>query len=300
MYGIVKCLPTSRRKSSIGTPPSQSWLSTMRAPRGPGREVQEALTAAPDRGHVAHERRGPEQRPLARPPRGIPDHARRPAHHGDRPAAVALEVEQPEHRHEVADVERVGRRVEARVAARSGARRPAGPRSPGVASWSIPRQRSSSSKPGSPRVRGRAGAHRGAGQVATRRPGRRRRADLADAGPNGGSGVARALCYRAARHADQPRTAAAPSPHGRPAPARAAAAPPRDRRHPAAVPVRDVPPRSASSGSPARSRRTRTSAAPARPQARPSRHSSSPSRPSSTTAPAEVSWPGSATTGARS
>ena len=83
-----------------------------------------------------------------------------PPDEGHRPAAVALQVEQAEDRHEMADVERWAARIEADVAGY-------GPRigqargQSGVAAWNRPRQRSSSRSPpltgaaGSPSVRHR-------------------------------------------------------------------------------------------------------------------------------------------------
>ena len=52
MYGIVKCLPVSRRKSTRPSPPSQSRLLTMTRATGSRREVQEALQLRPNRDDV--------------------------------------------------------------------------------------------------------------------------------------------------------------------------------------------------------------------------------------------------------
>ena len=68
-----------------------------------------------------------EQVALGRGPRRVADHPGPAAHQGDRPATVALEVEQAEDRDQVADVERRPGRVEADVAERRpdrGAARP--------------------------------------------------------------------------------------------------------------------------------------------------------------------------------
>ena len=54
----------------------------------------------------AVERLGVEQVPLGRAARRVADHPGPAADHRDRPAAEALEAEQPEDRDEVADVER--------------------------------------------------------------------------------------------------------------------------------------------------------------------------------------------------
>ena len=70
-----------------------------------GREVEEALELGPDPGGVGGDRVAVEQVPFGRGAGRVADHAGRPADEGDRPAAVTLEVEQTEDRHEVTDVE---------------------------------------------------------------------------------------------------------------------------------------------------------------------------------------------------
>ena len=67
-------------------------------------------------GDVALERLAVEQVPLRRPARRIADHPGPAADERDRPAAEALEPEQPEDRHEVPDVERGAGRIEPDVA----------------------------------------------------------------------------------------------------------------------------------------------------------------------------------------
>ena len=111
MYGIVKCLPTSRRNSS-SRHLAQPVEVVDHDRRVRAVEVEEALELGADRGDVRLERLPVEQVPLGRRPRRVADHPGPAADERDRPAAVALEVEQPEDRHEVADVERGSRRVE--------------------------------------------------------------------------------------------------------------------------------------------------------------------------------------------
>src|SRR6266404_9897856 len=112
MYGIVKCLPTSRRKSSSWISPSQSRLLTI-ADR---REIEEPLELAAHRGHVRGQGFAIEQVALARPARRIADHPRPATDHGNRAAAVPLQLDEPEDRDEVADMEPRPRRIEADIA----------------------------------------------------------------------------------------------------------------------------------------------------------------------------------------
>ncbi len=79
----------------------------MSAAPAPGREVEEPLELAAQGRDVRLERLAVEQVPLGRAAGRIADHAGPAADHGDRPAAEPLEPQQPEDRHEVADVERV-------------------------------------------------------------------------------------------------------------------------------------------------------------------------------------------------
>ncbi len=115
MYGTVKCLPTV----------AQEVEQLERAEPGvvvghqrPGRtvEVEEALELGPDRGGVGDDHLAGQQVALGRGARRVADHPRAAADERHRPAAVALEMEQPEDRHEVADVERRPGRIEADVA----------------------------------------------------------------------------------------------------------------------------------------------------------------------------------------
>ena len=117
MYGIVKCLPTSRRKSSRRTSPSQSRLLTTRAWVGARAEIEEAGELVADGVDVGLDGRPIEKRSLARPTRRVPDQPRRPADHRHRLAARALEPHQAVDGHEMADVERAERRVESVVRA---------------------------------------------------------------------------------------------------------------------------------------------------------------------------------------
>ena len=131
--------------------------------------------------------------------RRVADHARAAADERDRPAAEALELEQPEDRHEMADVERVGGRIEADVGGDRAARASrAG--SPGVvacedARASRARRGGPSSRPASAPPAVTARARR---VVSTQREAAR-------------TVRSRSLCYRAATDADQPRAAPAPS-----------------------------------------------------------------------------------------
>ena len=117
MYGIVKCLPTSRRKSSRRTSPSQSRLLTTRAWVAPGAKSRKRASWSRMAWTLAWTARPIEERPLARAPRRVPDQPGRPADQRDRLAAGALEPHQAVDGHEVADVERAERRVEAVVGA---------------------------------------------------------------------------------------------------------------------------------------------------------------------------------------
>ncbi len=86
----------------------------MTAAFGPG-EVEEALQLGPDRPGVGLERLAIEQVALAGTPGRVADHPGPATHQGHRPAAEALQVEQPEDRDEVADMERIRGRIEADV-----------------------------------------------------------------------------------------------------------------------------------------------------------------------------------------
>ena len=88
-----------------------------------------------------------EQVPLRRAARRVADHPGPAADERDRPPAEALEPEQPEDRHEVADVERSAGRVEADVAGDRAAGRQAGRAARASSRARIPRQSSSASRP---------------------------------------------------------------------------------------------------------------------------------------------------------
>src|SRR5206468_12031224 len=79
-------------------------------------EIEESLELTTDPRDVRLEGLAVQEVPLRGRPGRVPYHPGRPAHQDDRPAAATLEVEEPEHRHEAADVERRPRRVEAVVA----------------------------------------------------------------------------------------------------------------------------------------------------------------------------------------
>ena len=82
---------------------------------GTRREVEEPLQLRADRGHVALDRRRVEQVPLGRAPRWIADHPGPATDERHRPSTEPLEADQPEDRHEVADVQRLPRGVESDV-----------------------------------------------------------------------------------------------------------------------------------------------------------------------------------------
>ena len=262
----------------------------MTAPPAPGREVEEPLELAADRGDVRLERLAVEQVPLRRPPRRVADHPRPAADERDRAAAVALELEQAEDRHEVADVERRRRRVEAVVAGD----RPAG-RQPGrqARRRRVEHARASRARRGGRPARGRpprCGSVTASRRRAVSTHGRR------------AAVRSRPLCYRAATDADQPRAAPAPSTGAPAAPARTAADRP-SRRIVVAIPSSS--PRLRSLVGPASAllavRRLQLLQRRACPTRRPrSTTSTSSSRRSSTTGPARSSSPASATSSASS
>ena len=207
MYGIVKCLPTSRSQSISRISASQSRLLTMHRARrarrsrgtaraGPGSTA--TLTASVSR----------SSRFRSADARRVADHAGPAADERDRPAAVALELEEAHDRDEVADVEPRPGRVEAVVA---------GDRTAGGEAGREARRRVVEHPPPG-RARRAVPSPRRAPSPAEARRRRRRRHRLARRAVTTGQkrGCSRPLCYRAARHADQPRAAAAPSAQPRP------------------------------------------------------------------------------------
>ncbi len=112
MYGIVKCLPTSRRKSSIAMLPEPVVVVHDPSRRRTRAEVKEPLELDPDGGRVGDDLRPTQEVPLGGLPGRIADHPGPAAHDDDRSPAVALDVDETEDRHEVADVERRAARVE--------------------------------------------------------------------------------------------------------------------------------------------------------------------------------------------
>ena len=93
----------------------QSRLSTSRACVGPGVEVEEPAELGLDGGRRWRRAAPVEQVALLGAAAGIADHAGGAAGQGDRAVAGVLEAAQQQERLEVADVEAVGRRVEAAV-----------------------------------------------------------------------------------------------------------------------------------------------------------------------------------------
>ena len=78
-------------------------------------EIEEAPQLRLHAGDVRPERFDREQLAFLALAAGVADHAGGPAHHGDRPMSGLLEPPQDHQRHQVADVQAVGRRVEAGV-----------------------------------------------------------------------------------------------------------------------------------------------------------------------------------------
>ena len=213
------------------------------------------------------------------------------ADHRDRAPAEALQAEQPEDRHQVADVERVGGRVEPDVAGdRAPGRQPG---RPGRASSParMPRQSSSASRPHGPSrpppraspSQGRASSRldqAGGGcpfvhaPYAIVRPQMQTSSRAAPA-PSSGARASAAGTGRIDRRSDRRRRPRRPSPHHRRSSLAAGVVVRRGRLQP----LRRGPPR---------------------PGRRHSTTSSSSSRRSSTTGPARSSWPGSATSSASS
>ena len=109
----VTCLPTSRRKSSTSTPtgPVAVVDEHVRRPSKSTMSASWARIAA----RFAAERVGVEQVALVRASAGVADHAGGTTDQGDRTMAEVLETTQHEQRHQVADVEAVGGRVETAV-----------------------------------------------------------------------------------------------------------------------------------------------------------------------------------------
>ena len=86
--------------------------------RGVGVEVEQFGQLAFDRLLIVTQGLFVEQVALLRFARGVADHARRTAHEGQRTVAAHLEVLEDHHAHQVADMQRVGRGVDAQVSRR--------------------------------------------------------------------------------------------------------------------------------------------------------------------------------------
>ena len=168
MYGIVKCFPTSRRKSRSRTSPSQSRLFTTSACAGPGCEVEVARELVPDGVDVRLDGRPIEERPLAGAARRVADHPGRAADEGDRLAAGPLEAH--EARRSAPGARRGASGRSGRSRCRRGSARSwrGGPRGPPVTSWTRPRQRRSAEEPGEAR---RAHGVTAPGSHASKQPG---------------------------------------------------------------------------------------------------------------------------------
>ncbi len=83
--------------------------------RGTGAEFQKPRGLVAHAMHVLADFVLGEQRALARLPRGIADQAGPAAHQHDRPMAAALQIGEQHQRHEIAELQRGCRRVEAAV-----------------------------------------------------------------------------------------------------------------------------------------------------------------------------------------
>src|SRR6266849_5820854 len=94
MYGIVKCFPTSRSQSMRRTSPSQSRLSTIRAPRVPEKS----------RNRSSCERLAIQEVPFRGAARRVADHPRTAPDESHGASTVPLELEEAEDRDEVARV----------------------------------------------------------------------------------------------------------------------------------------------------------------------------------------------------
>ena len=107
-----KFLPTSRRKSRKLNRLIQSKLLTSRAACGPSksRKLPQLVLLRVD---VGGQRFAREQVALFALAAGIADHAGRAADDDDRPMAGLLKPPQDHHRHQIADVQAIGRRIEA-------------------------------------------------------------------------------------------------------------------------------------------------------------------------------------------
>ena len=205
MYGTVKCLPVSRRKSISDSSPSQSRLLTSTAPPAPARSRGSA-------------RAGPGS------PRRWP--------RASRGRAGCARSSAPTDRRSSRSRRRPGRPAGRRSAA-AGAGRRSGP---GGRRGATSAGRVEADVAGDRAARGQPGRQAGRGRVQDAAPleireeparavgGRRRRADVTASDveasrPSGrrSSVRSRPLCYRAATDADQPRAAPAP-PKGAPGP----------------------------------------------------------------------------------
>ena len=196
MYGIVKCLPVSRRKSISDSSPSQSRLLTISAPRLPAGSRGSAPAGPRSAADVVPRasRRSSRLRSVDRP-EGSPIIPVPPPTSATGRPPMPLEAEQPEDRDEVTDVERMRRRIEPVVAGDRAARRqPVGQ----------PGRRGVEDAPPLELVQQPVRASTGRARHTARRqssatPGRRL------------TFRSRPLCYRAGSDADHSRAAAAPS-----------------------------------------------------------------------------------------
>ena len=282
MYGIVKCLPTSRRKSSSRSEPEPVVVVGHQRP-GRAVEVEEPLELGPDRGGVGDDHLAGQQVALGRASRRVADHARAAARPG--PPAGRRGAGDGAARRSA----RGGRRGATVRSGRSRCSRPPAPFGQasrrgrawrcGTCRASAARRAARCGARGTPRSTGVTGG----GAWPSRREGRDKPVHL------------RTLCYRDRPYADQPRPAPAPPPQ---------------RRRTAAPVARGQPPRVAIAlplflfgtlallaivGLRVGGRPPTPTTARACPTRSPARTTSrSTSRRSSTTGPARSSWPASA------
>ena len=166
-------------------------------------EVEESLELRADPGEVRLERRPVEEVPLRRRAGRVADHPRSAAHEDDRAAAPPLEMDERRDRHEVSDVERRAGGVEPVVGGDLASGRQAGGEPWGrVVEEAAPAELVEESREA---VGGSSGSVvRGCGRHSRARRGVSGKGD-------GGSRPNIPSCYRARRHADQPRAAPASS-----------------------------------------------------------------------------------------
>ncbi len=110
----LKCLPTSRRKSTDQRPEPVRVVADQRGVRA--REVQEPFELFPQGGRIGGDLLARLQRAFRTLAARVANQARAAPHQDHWPVTRSLEVEQPHHRNEASDVQAISRRIEAAVA----------------------------------------------------------------------------------------------------------------------------------------------------------------------------------------